>query len=66
MPNRKREVPEGPYTVVNRRKVPEGTPVIQVGDDFYYEGDTVEARGESTDVMVERGFLAPKKVRRNG
>ena len=60
-PAAKRPVPAGPYTVLNPRKIPAGIPVITVHDVHYYEGDTVEEQGDSTAVMVERGFLVPKK-----
>ena len=58
MPKQYKQVPTGPYTVVNPRKIPEGIPVVTIAEVHYYEGDTVEADVEIRD-LVERGFLVP-------
>ena len=60
MPAKKQAVPEGPYTVVNRRKIPKGIPVVTIHEVHYYEGDTVSA-GVDVGDLVERGFLSPVK-----
>jgi hypothetical protein len=55
----KRKARQEPHKVVNRRKIPEGIPVVTIHEVHYYEGDVITDIDDSAQVLIDRGFLVP-------